>query len=72
MHGSHTIALLYLTGLSIRGCPDTFMSDRGTEAENDAFINALHSVGVHWRPIPTEAPWGIGRNERHHGPIRDS
>jgi len=48
------------------------MSDRGTEAENDAFINALHSVGVQWRPIPTEAPWGIGRNERHHGPIRDS
>jgi len=72
MHGSHTFALLCLTWLSIWGCPDTVMTDRGTEAENDAFINALHSMGVHWRPIPDEAPWGIGRNERHHGPIRDA
>jgi len=29
-------------------------------------------MGVHWRPIPTEAPWGIGRNDRHHSPIRDA
>jgi len=27
-------------------------------------------MSVHWRPILREAPWGIGRNERHHGPIR--
>ena len=72
MHGSHTFALLYLTWLAIWGCPDTILTDRGTEAESDAFINALHSMGVHWRPIPTEAPWSIGRNERHHGPIRDA
>jgi len=72
MHGSHTFALLYLTWLAIWGWPDTVLTDRGTEAENDAFINALHSMGVHWRPIPTEAPWGIGRNEQHHGPIRNA
>jgi len=72
MHGSHTFALLYLTWLSIWGCPDTVLTDRRTEAENDAFINALHSMGVHWRPIPTKAPWGIGRNECHRGPIRDA
>jgi len=72
MHGSHTIALLYLTWLSIWGRPDTVMTDRGTEAESDAFINALHSMDVHWRPVSTESPWGIGRNERHHGPIRDA
>ena len=56
MHGAHTFALLYLSWLSIWGCPNTVMTDRGTEAENDAFINALHSMGFHWRPIPTEAP----------------
>jgi len=37
-----------------------------------AFINALQSMGIHWRAAPTEAPWAIGRNERHHGPIRDA
>ena len=72
MHGSHTFALLYLTWLCIWGCPDTVLTDRGTEAEKDAFINTLHSMGVLWRPIPIEAPWGIGSNERHHGPIRDA
>jgi len=35
-------------------------------------INALHSMGIHWRPIPTEAPWGICRSERHHRPIQDA
>jgi len=29
-------------------------------------------MGIHWRPAPTEAPWSVGRNERHHGPIRDA
>jgi len=72
MHGSHTFSLLYLTWMAMWVCPDTILTDRGTDAENDAFINALHSMGVHWRPIPTEAPWSIGRNERHHGPIRDA
>ena len=72
MHGAHTFALLYLTWFSIWGCPDTVMTDCGTKAENEAFINALHSIGVHWRPIPTEAPWGIDRNERQQGPIRNA
>jgi len=72
MRGSHTFAILYLIWFCIWGCPYTILSDRGSEIENDAFIAALHSMGVHWLPIPTEAPWGIGRNERHHGPIRDA
>jgi len=29
-------------------------------------------MGIHCRPIPTEAPWSIGGNERHHGSIRDA
>lgn len=48
------------------------MTDRGTEPEKDALINALQSMGVHQRPIPTKAPWGIGRNKRHPGPIRNA
>lgn len=27
-------------------------------------------MGVHLRVAPTEAPWSIGKNERHHGPTR--
>ena len=72
MRGSHTFAILYLIWFCIWGCPDIILSDRDSEIENDAFIGALHSMGVHWRPIPTEAPRGIGRNQRHHGPIRDA
>eukprot|EP00168_Porphyra_purpurea_P003798 TRINITY_DN14419_c0_g1_i1.p1 TRINITY_DN14419_c0_g1~~TRINITY_DN14419_c0_g1_i1.p1 ORF type:complete len:556 (-),score=22.82 TRINITY_DN14419_c0_g1_i1:171-1838(-) len=71
MRGEVTFAILYLTWLFIWGCPEKAVTDRGPENENAAFINALHAMGIHWRPIPTEAPWGIGRNERHHGPIRD-
>ena len=33
MHGSHTFSRLYLTWLSVWGCPDTVLTDRGTEAE---------------------------------------
>eukprot|EP00168_Porphyra_purpurea_P018611 TRINITY_DN7019_c0_g1_i1.p2 TRINITY_DN7019_c0_g1~~TRINITY_DN7019_c0_g1_i1.p2 ORF type:complete len:208 (-),score=4.47 TRINITY_DN7019_c0_g1_i1:27-650(-) len=72
MRGSHIFAILYLTWMCIWGCPDTAMTHRGHEAENDTFIHALQSMGVRWRPISTEAPWGIGRNKRHHGPIRDA
>jgi len=72
MHGSHTFALLYLTWLCIWSCPDSVLTDRGTEAENDGFIHALHSMGVHWRPFSFEASLGNGRYERHHGPIRDA
>ena len=32
----------------------------------------LQSMTIHWRAAPTEAPWAIGCNERHHGPIRDA
>lgn len=72
MRGELVFALLYLSWLCIWGCPETVLTDRGPEAENDVVINGLHSMGIHWRTAPTEAPWGIGRNERHHGPIRDA
>jgi len=71
MHRSHNFALLYQTWLSVWDCPDTILTDCCTEAGNDAFNHALHSMGVHCRPIPTEAPGGVGRNKRNHGPIRD-
>lgn len=72
MRGELVFALLYLSWLSIWGCPETILTDRGPEAENDVVINGLHSMGIHWRTAPTEAPCGIGRNERHHGPVRDA
>jgi len=72
MTGQTMFAVLFVTWLCIWGCPDTTLTDRSSEIEKDPFVNALTSMGVHWRPIPTEAPWGIGRNERHHGPIRQA
>jgi len=72
MTGHTMFAVLCVTWLCIWGCPDTTLTDRGSEVENDPFDSALTSMGVHWRPIPTEAPWGIGRSERHHGPIRQA
>ena len=72
MTGHTMLAVFFVTWLYIWSCPDTTLTDRGSEVENDPFVNALTSMGVHWRPIPTEAPWGIGRNERHHGPIRQA
>lgn len=70
MHGPAIFAVLYVAWLAIWGCMETIILDRGTENENDAVINGVTSMGIHWRAAPTEAPWGIGRNERHHGPIR--
>jgi len=72
VRGGIIFATLYLVWFAIWGPPETVITDRRSENENDAVINALHSMGVHWRPVPTGAPWGIGRNERHHGPIRDA
>ena len=65
-------AVLFVTWLCIWGCPGTTLTDRGSEVENDPFVNALTSMCVHWRPIPTEAPWGIDRDARHHGPIHQA
>jgi len=70
--GPDILDILYLTALIIWGCPGTCLTDRGSQVENDAFINALQLIGIHWRAASTEAPWGIGRSERHHGPIRDA
>ncbi|KAK1869742.1 hypothetical protein I4F81_012208 [Pyropia yezoensis] len=70
MHGPVIFAILYIAWLSIWGSMETIIFDRGTENKNDAVINGVTSMGIHWRAAPTEAPWGIGRNERHHGPIR--
>lgn len=72
MRGKIVFAILYLAWLAIWGCPETVLTDRGPEAENDVVVNGLHSMGIHWRTAPTEAPWRIGRNERHHGHIRDA
>lgn len=72
MRGEIIFALLYLAWLVIHGRPEAVMTDRGSEAENDVVVNALNSMGIHWRVAPTETPWSIGRNERHHGPIRDA
>ena len=46
------------------------MSDRGGEFANEIFTHGLASLGVHFRLTPTEAPWSIGRVERHHDPVR--
>lgn len=51
---------------------DTLLTDRGSENQDDALINAMESMGIHCRPAPTGAPWSIGRHERHHGPIHDA
>eukprot|EP00170_Pyropia_yezoensis_P006207 contig_25257_g6226 len=72
MRGEIIFALLYLAWLVIHGRPEAVMTDRGSEAENDVVVNALNSMGIHWRVAPTEAPWSIGCQERHHGPIRDA
>jgi len=72
MRGDTMFVLLYLTWLAIWGSRDTVITDRGFEAENDAFFHALTSMGIHWRPAPTEALWTIGRNERHYGLTRDA
>jgi len=72
VRGGIIFATLYFVWFAIWGPPETVITDRGSENENDAVINALHSMGVHWRPVATEAPWGIWRNERHHGLIRDA
>lgn len=72
MRGEIIFVLLYLARLVIHACPITVMTDRGSEAKNDVVVNALNSMGIHWRVAPTEAPWSIGRNERHHGPVRDA
>ena len=67
--GEIVFRTLYLAWFSIWGPTEILTTDRGTENENSALINAVHSMGVHWRPIPTEAPWSMGRNERQHGHI---
>jgi len=72
MRGEIIISALYLAWFSIWGPCETLITVRGSENENDALLHAINSMGIHWRPSPTEAPWSIGRNERHHGPIRDA
>jgi len=71
MRGEIVFSILYLSWFAIWGPPETRITDRGSKNENDALINAVHLMGVNWR-LPTEAPWSIGRGERHHGPIRDA
>eukprot|EP00168_Porphyra_purpurea_P017510 TRINITY_DN6087_c0_g1_i1.p1 TRINITY_DN6087_c0_g1~~TRINITY_DN6087_c0_g1_i1.p1 ORF type:complete len:542 (+),score=70.37 TRINITY_DN6087_c0_g1_i1:436-2061(+) len=56
MRGKVLFAIVYLYWFSIWGPSEQFLTDRGSENENNAFVAALHSMGLHWRPIPTEAP----------------
>ena len=72
MRGVIVFSTLYLAWFAIWGPAETLFTDRGSENANDALINAVHSMGIHWRPVPTKAPWSIGRNESHHRPIRDA
>lgn len=72
MRGELAFAPLYLSWLCIWGCPETVLTDRGPDAEDDAVSNGLHSIGIHWWSTPKEAPWVIGRNERHHGAVHDA
>lgn len=61
-----------LIWFAIHGCPETMLMDRGSENENDAVMNGVTSMGIHWRAAPTEAPRSIGRIKRLDGPIRDA
>lgn len=64
------VGVLYLSWLTRYGQCETVISDQGSNLDAPAVKNILCSIGVHFRVAPTEAPWSIGKNERHHGPTR--
>ena len=72
MRGEIIFSTLYLSWFSIWGPCETLITDRGSENENAALLHAINPMGIHWRPAPTEAPWIIGRNQRHHGTIHEA
>lgn len=68
MLGEVVFSVLYIAWLCTWGCPETALTDRGTEAENDAVMNGLHSMGIHWRTALTEASWGSAETSATTGP----
>jgi len=70
MRAELIVGLLYLSWFSRYGLCETVIADRGSNLHAPAVANSLHSMGIHLRVAPTEAPWSIGKTERHHGPIR--
>jgi len=72
MRGKIIFSTRYLAWFSIWGPCETLITGRSSKNENDALLHAMYSIGIHWRPAPTEDPWSIGHSERHHGPIRDA
>lgn len=70
IRGDIIFCLLFFVSFCIHDSPETVVFDRGPVNETAAVINGLHSIGVHWGAAPTEAPWSIGRNERHRGRVR--
>ena len=53
--------------ISIFDSPIFTIVDRGRNLTNDYMSEQLRLVNSQLCPIPTEAPWSIGNNERSHG-----
>ena len=53
--------------ISIFDSPVFTIVDRGRNLTNDYMVSQLHLLQSQLCPIPTEAPWSIGTNERSHG-----
>ena len=53
--------------ISIFDAPVFTIVDRGRNLTNKYMAEKLRSVNSQLCPIPTEAPWSIGNNERSHG-----
>lgn len=56
----------YSRWISIFDAPSYVIVDRGSNLAAEYMKNKLHEVDSQLCPIPTEAPWGIGLNERSH------
>lgn len=64
------VGTLYLTWFTRYGLCETVIADRGSNLHAAPVVNALHSMGIHLRIAPTEAPWSIGKSEWNHGTTR--
>jgi len=70
MRAELVIGVLYMSWLTLYGFCETVIANRGSNLHAPAVANALHSMSIHLQVAPTEAPWSIGKNERHNGPDR--
>jgi len=57
MRGEIIFSTRFLAWLSIWRPCETLITDRSSENGSDALLHAIYSMGVHWRPAPTEDPW---------------